>query len=263
MSEAVARAARERSEQEREGQPRTARRSPPDRAGAHSSAAPKGPDQARTRVAFVAGTGTEVGKTWAAAGLARLLRERGWSVAACKPVQSYDPDDGGPTDAAVLAGATGQHPDDVCPPERSYPAPLAPPMAAGKLGRPCPTLAELAAGCRFDAAVDIGLVEGVGGLYSPLASDGHNLDLIERIAPDLVIVVASAALGGIHDTLACTLPLCAYRQAVFLNRFDPRTEVHVLNAGWLRETGLEVATSLSELVDIVCRDSQGRSGGDA
>ena len=202
-------------------------------------------------VVFVTGTGTEVGKTWASAGLARLLRERGLSVEACKPVQSYDPDEAGPTDAAVLAAATGQHPDAVCPPEHTYPVPLAPPMAARRLGRVCPTLDELAGNCRFAPTVDIGLVEGVGGLLSPISSDGHNLDLIDRIGPDLVIVVASAALGGIHDTLACTLPLSAYRQAVFCNRFDHQTEVHVLNVDWLRDTGLEVATSLSELARVV------------
>lgn len=212
---------------------------------------------------FVAGTGTEVGKTWAAAGLARLLRDRGRSVAACKPVQSYDPDDTGPTDAAALAAATGRHPDDVCPPERTYPVPLAPPMAARRLDRHCPTIDELAENCRFTTPVDVGLVEGVGGLYSPIASDGHNLDLVERTGPDLVIVVASAALGGIHDTLACTLPLSAYRQAVLLNRFDPRTEVHVLNARWLRDSGLEVATSLPELAGIVDRHNLlGRSSRD-
>ncbi|MCY4424675.1 MAG: dethiobiotin synthase [Acidimicrobiaceae bacterium] len=202
-------------------------------------------------VVFVAGTSTEVGKTWAAAGLARLLRRSGLTVAACKPVQSYDPDESGPTDAAVLAEATGQHPDAVCPPERTYPVPLAPPMAAGRLGRACPSLDEMAAGCRFEATAQVGLVEGVGGLYSPIASDGHNLDLIERIEPDLVIVVASAALGGIHDTMACTLPLSAHRRTVFCNRFDPGTEVHVLNVRWLRDSGLEVATSLPELAGIV------------
>ena len=201
---------------------------------------------------FVAGTGTEVGKTWAAAGLARLLRDSGLTVAACKPVQSYDPNTGDPTDAEVLAAATGQDPDAVCPPDCSYPVPLAPPMAAGKLGRVCPTLDELAANCRFTATVNVGLVEGVGGLYSPIASDGHNLDLIERIQPDLVIVVASAELGGIHDTMACTLPLSAFRRAVFCNRFDPRTEIHDLNVRWLRDTGLEVATSLVELTEVVC-----------
>ena len=208
-------------------------------------------DRQSAGVVFVAGTGTEVGKTWVSAGLARLLRERGLSVEACKPVQSYDPDEAGPTDAAVLAAATGQHPDAVCPPERTYPVPLAPPMAARQLGKVCPTLDELADNCRFAATVDVGLVEGVGGLYSPIASDGHNLDLIERLEPDLVIVVASAALGGIHDTMACTLPLSAYRQAVFLNRFDPGTEVHVLNVQWLRATGLEVATGLPGLAAVV------------
>ena len=214
-------------------------------------------------VVFVAGTGTEVGKTWAAAELVRVLRDRGCVVAACKPVQSHDPDEAGPTDAAALAAATGQHPDDVCPPEHTYPVPLAPPMAAGKLGRICPTVDQLAAGCRFNSTVDIGLVEGVGGLYSPLGSDGHNLDLIERIGPDLVIVVASAALGGIHDSMACTLPLSAYRHAVFLNRFDPRIEVHTLNVQWLRNAGLAVATNLSEMADIVCMTLRGRSRGDA
>ena len=207
--------------------------------------------RSRGIVVLVTGTGTEVGKTWAAAGLARLLRRRGRSVAACKPIQSFDPDEGDPTDAAVLAAATGQHTDAVCPPEHTYPVPLAPPMAARKLGRVCPTLDELAANCRFVATADVGLVEGVGGLYSPMASDGHNLDLIERIEPDLVIVVASAALGGIHDVTACTSPLSAYQRAVFFNRFDPQTEVHVLNVRWLRDTGLEVATNLPELAGIV------------
>ena len=200
-----------------------------------------------------------MGKTWVSAGLARLLRERGLSVEACKPVQSYDPNEIGPTDAEALAAATGQHPEAVCPAEHTYPVPLAPPMAARQLGRVCPTLDELADTCRFAATVDIGLVEGAGGLYSPIADDGHNLDLIERLEPDLVIVVASAALGGIHDTMACTLPLSAYRRAVFLNRFDHQTDVHVLNVNWLRATGLEVATSPSELARVVCITLPGRS----
>jgi dethiobiotin synthetase len=196
-----------------------------------------------------------VGKTWAAAGLARLLRDSGQVVAACKPVQSYDPNEASPTDAAELAAATGQDPDEICPPAYSYPVPLAPPMAADKLGKVCPTLNEMASNCRFAPTVDVGLVEGVGGLYSPIASDGHNLDLIEIIDPDLVIVVASAELGGIHDTTACTLPLSAYRRVVFCNRFEPGTEVHVLNVGWLRDRGLEVAVTLGELAGIVAATS--------
>lgn len=223
---------------------------------------------------FFTGTGTEIGKTWAAAGLARVLRERGRTVRACKPVQSHDPAEAAPTDAEALAAATGQSPDDVCPPERTYPAPLAPPMAARKLGRACPSLDELARICRSGPApvgvaagvgdagaggaeesaggADLCIVEGAGGLYSPLAADGDNLDLIERLDPDRVVVVAPAGLGAIHDVVACAAPLASRRPVVFLNRFDPGAEVHVLNLNWLTKArGLMAVTSLENLAEHV------------
>ena len=227
------------------------------------------------RVVFFTGTGTEIGKTWAAAGLARVLRERGLKVRACKPVQSHDPAEPVPTDAEVLADATGQSPDAVCPPERTYPVPLAPPMAAAKLGRACPDLDELARICRSGPApvgVEAGagagvgaggadgssagaglcIVEGAGGLYSPLAADGDNLGLIERLDPDRVVVVAPAGLGAIHDVVACAAGLAARRPVVFLNRFDPGAEVHRLNLDWLTAVrGLTAVTSLRDLADHV------------
>ena len=243
------------------------------------------------RVVFFTGTGTEIGKTWAAAGLARVLRQRGLKVRACKPVQSHDPAEPGPTDAQVLAAATGQSPDEVCPPERTYPVPLAPPMAAAKLGRACPGLDELARIC-LSASAPVGaeagaggggggapvgasggapvggggvgaagagagdaglcIVEGAGGLYSPLAADGDNLDLIERLDPDAVVVVAPAGLGAIHDVVACAAGLAARWPVVFLNRFDPGAEVHCLNLDWLTAVrGLTAATSLRDLADHV------------
>ncbi len=202
-------------------------------------------------VAYVTGTGTGIGKTWAAAALARTLRNAGRTVRACKPVQSHDPADTVLTDADVLADATGQRACDVCSPERTYPVPLAPPMAARKLGRTCPGSDELARICYFGDDVDVGIVEGVGGLYSPLAVDGHNLNLIERIEPDLVLVVASATLGAIHDTIACTVALAAHRLMVLLNRFDPDVEVHNLNLDWLRDQGLTVMTSVPTLADHI------------
>lgn len=227
---------------------------------------------------FFTGTGTEIGKTWVAAGLARVLRERGLIVRACKPVQSHDPADPAPTDAEALAAATGQSPDDVCPPEYTYPVPLAPPMAARKLGRPCPSLDDLARICRSapalvgveacvgdagagdaeesaggaDLFADLCIVEGAGGLYSPLAADGDNLDLIERLNPDRVVVVAPAGLGAIHDVVACAAPLVDRRPVVFLNRFDPGAEVHVLNLNWLTKVrGLMAVTSLENLAERV------------
>src|SRR3954466_13422271 len=107
------------------------------------------------------GTGTEVGKTWVGAALARELVARGIRVAARKPAQSYDPgdDDAGRTDAQVLAAATGEDPHEVCPPHRWYARALAPPRAAAELDRPIPTIAELAAEMSPPAGAEVVLVE--------------------------------------------------------------------------------------------------------
>jgi len=55
----------------------------------------------------VTGTGTGVGKTFFTAVTLGLLRARGVTVAARKPVESFN-DDGHPTDSEVLAAALKQ-----------------------------------------------------------------------------------------------------------------------------------------------------------
>ena len=47
------------------------------------------------------GTATEIGKTWVGAAVLSHLRAAGTTVAARKPVQSFDSDDTGPTDAVA------------------------------------------------------------------------------------------------------------------------------------------------------------------
>src|ERR1700735_5619420 len=90
----------------------------------------------------IAGTGTDIGKTWVGCQLVAELRARGLVVAARKPVQSFDPADG-LTDADHLAAATGAPVTDVCPRNRWYPIAMAPPMAAERLGLAPFTLADL------------------------------------------------------------------------------------------------------------------------
>ncbi len=113
-----------------------------------------------SRVVVVTGTGTEVGKTWVTAATARALAPE-HTVVARKPVQSFEPG-AGPTDADVLAAATGQSPHDVCRPERWYPVAVAPPMAADILGRPAFTIADLAGEVAPFREGTITLVEGAG-----------------------------------------------------------------------------------------------------
>ena len=207
----------------------------------------------------VVGTGTDIGKTWVAARLVTDLRAAGVQVAARKPAQSFDPDDDpAGLDAAVLGAAGGEPPDEVCPPHRWYETPLAPPMAAERLGRPPFTIGELLTELAWpERSVDVGLVETAGGVRSPLAADGDCLDYCAALAPDLLVLVADAGLGTINAVRLHTDALAPLGgpTVVVLNRFDAGSDLHRRNLEWLRERdGLRVCAvpgGDAELLDIV------------
>ncbi len=209
----------------------------------------------------VVGTGTEVGKTWVTARLARALAGAGYAVAASKPVQSFDPgDDPDATDAAVLGRATGQSAEAVCPPGRWYPAAMAPPMAALALGRPGFTVGDLAAevdrSWPGDAAGAVGLVETAGGVRSPQADDGDAVDLLRQLSPDAVVQVADAGHGVVNAVRLCTGALGEVngaRLVVVLNRFDPAEPVHRTSRAWLADHDGLATLALPGTEDALCR----------
>jgi len=199
------------------------------------------------RLGVVTGTGTEVGKTWFAAATLAALRHDGVTVAARKPVQSFEPGQG-PTDADVLAQATAESASEICPAHRSLSAAMAPPMAAELLGRPAFAIADLVAELSWPRSVEVGLVEGVGGPRSPLASDGDTVGLVAALRPDLVVVVAPAGLGAINAVLLSVAPFAEQRVVVALNRFDDADDLHRRNRAWLVERSeLDVVTDAAAL----------------
>ncbi len=146
---------------------------------------------------FVAGTGTDLGKTHIACAMLRAARAKGLSADAFKPVVSgFDPEAPEASDPARLAAALGR-PDawaEISP--KRYRAPLAPNLAARLEGETL-AMADLVADCRTWLAtrdVDLALVEGAGGVMSPMTDDATNLDLMTAL--DLpVLLVAGSYLG--------------------------------------------------------------------
>nr|MDQ3571197.1 dethiobiotin synthase [Actinomycetota bacterium] len=203
---------------------------------------------------LVTGTGTATGKTWVGAQVLAALRAHGHAVAARKPAQSYDPGVE-ETDADVLALATGEQPADVCPSHRWYEVPMAPPMAAELLGRPAFSLDDLIGELRWPRGLGYGLVEGVGGPRSPLASTGDTVALAEAMRPDTVVLVARTELGTINAVMLAAAALdgsTAHHPApvVFLNRYREENPLHAGNARWLRDrSGLDVVTGVEALVN--------------
>jgi dethiobiotin synthetase len=205
----------------------------------------------------VTGTATEIGKTWVAAALASHARIQGITVAARKPVQSFAPHQAEPsgTDAHLLAVATGEAPETICPPHRSYPLAMAPPMAAAALGIQPPTLADLVGEISRSWPTDpvgIGLVEGAGGVASPITSDGHTADLARALRADTAVLVAGADLGTINSVRLSHAALLPIPVIVHLNRYNPNDDLHQRNLRWLQHHDLlTLTTSTDELFETL------------
>lgn len=164
-------------------------------------------------VLFVAGAGTDIGKTYVTAGLVRALRSLGRQVVAVKPVASglgaWDHPDFAASDTGVLLAAQGLPitPETVgaCSPWR-FAAALSPDMAAARENRTLELDDLVAFHARTRAASPDGavlVVEGVGGVMSPLTQAATGLDWLERLDCPALLVCGSY-LGAIsHALTAC------------------------------------------------------------
>lgn len=155
---------------------------------------------------FIAGAGTDVGKTYVTAAVARALLRTGRTVGVFKPVASgFDPARPEESDAGRLLDALGLPPsprniETICP--LRFAAPLSPPAAARREDVTL-SLERIAGLCeaRVRAAdADVLLIEGVGGLMSPLTDAATGLDLLARLAAPTVLVGGSY-LGAISHLL--------------------------------------------------------------
>jgi len=171
------------------------------------------------RALFVSGAHTDVGKTWAACAILRAARAKGLSVAALKPaVSGIDPADWRESDPGRLLDAMGRELTDAALDEIAplrFAAPLSPPMAARLEGVDL-RITRLVEFCRAGLAAsdaDLMLVEGAGGVMSPMAEDGTCLDLMTALGLPGVLVGGSY-LGAISHTLTALETLRARGAAV-------------------------------------------------
>ncbi|MDO8969592.1 MAG: dethiobiotin synthase, partial [Saprospiraceae bacterium] len=148
-----------------------------------------------SRIIFITGTDTGAGKTVLTALLLVHLRQRGINTLAIKPFCS-----GNRRDARCLSGLQG----DILPLELVNPwfakAPVAPGIGLRKSGKKPNKNAVMAHIRAMAKRCDLLLVEGAGGLLSPL---GENLDArgIIRALKCPVLVAARNRLGCLNHIL--------------------------------------------------------------
>lgn len=202
-------------------------------------------------VTLIVGTDTGVGKTFITSALARAVRAAGQPVVAVKPIETGCDGEPDPNeDGMRLAAATGQ-----TGPLRALvrlPGALAPAIAADQAGVVI-DYDDLVARIRSLAAPGtILLVEGAGGIMSPLTWTDNHLDLAHSLSAR-VLLVAADRLGTLSHTLMALRVLAAERVPVLgvvLNQPGEADDSTRTNAGALLRLAEQVpVVSVPRLAD--------------
>lgn len=158
---------------------------------------------------FVTGTDTDVGKTWVGKHLIHQLCKMGISVIPRKPVESGWQDNTQLSDAWKLAFAANREKelDLVCP--NRFKAAISPERAARLENRVLKMQTVVEQCLNGLHKNDFLYVEGAGGFFSPLVSDGSNADLAKAIKLP-VLLVAADRLGCINHILLSLSAIYSY-----------------------------------------------------
>jgi dethiobiotin synthetase len=158
---------------------------------------------AMTKSVFIAGTDTEVGKTFYSKLLLQSLNAQGLRTAAMKPLASGAVRHDGKlrnADALVLQqAASTSFPYELCNPY-CFEAAIAPHLAARQVGIRIDLEVILQAHKKLQQQADVTVIEGVGGWLVPVDDKRTVADLIQTLGVPVILVVGMR-LGCINHAL--------------------------------------------------------------
>lgn len=151
---------------------------------------------------FIAGTDTDVGKTIITAGLARWLSNNKINVGVMKPFAAGEQQKSGflSSDSEILAKAARvSDPESLINPQ-FYPIPASPFTAKQNLDVDVDIKLVLESFEELKQIHDVLLVEGMGGIMTPIESNYFVTDLIKDMGLETIIITRSK-IGTINHTL--------------------------------------------------------------
>ncbi|MEX1996772.1 MAG: dethiobiotin synthase [Nitrosopumilaceae archaeon] len=175
---------------------------------------------------FVTGTDTGVGKTAITAGIAGSLRKLGVNVGVMKPIATGYQQKAGykSSDVTILAEAAGiKDPEDLINPV-FLPIPTSPYDASKLLSMPIDIPLILTKFKKLLSLHDMILIEGIGGIMTPITKNFFVADMIKAMAIE-TIVVTRATLGTLNHTVM-TCKMCKDYdikvKGLVINNFDEK-----------------------------------------
>jgi dethiobiotin synthetase len=173
---------------------------------------------------FITGTDTDVGKTWITAGIASALKKMGIDIGIMKPFAAGTNQKVGfkSEDTEILAKAAQIDDSEQLINPQFFPIPASPYTASESLGVKVDVDLVLQNFKKLLKIHEMMLVEGMGGILTPILKDYFVTNLIKDMGLD-VIVVTRSRIGTINHTLL-TCKMCTIYglrvHGIIINNFD-------------------------------------------
>lgn len=203
---------------------------------------------------FIAGTDTDVGKTYITAGLAVALRKTGVDVGVMKPFAAGTAQKKGykSEDVEILSrAAMTSDPENLVNPQ-FFPIPASPYTAWKKLKIKPKVSTILSSFKKLSSLHDVVLVEGMGGIMTPILKDYYITNLIKEMKIPTVIVTRSK-VGTINHTIM-TIKMCEkYKlpvKGIIINNFDKGYAIKDLKRDLENLTDLPVLGAIPFIKDM-------------
>ncbi len=173
---------------------------------------------------FVTGTDTDVGKTYVTAGLAVTLRKMGIDVGIMKPFAAGTPQKKGfkSEDVEILSKAAQvSDPEDLMNPQ-FFKMAASPYTASKNLKVKVRVKSVLSSFKKLSKLHSILLVEGMGGIMTPILKNYFVTDLIKEMRIPAVIVTRTR-VGTVNHTIMTCKMCVKYKipiKGIIINNFD-------------------------------------------
>lgn len=203
---------------------------------------------------FVTGTDTDVGKTYVTAGLAASIRKKGVDVGIMKPFAAGSVQKKGfkSNDVEVLSKAAKVNDEECLVNPQFFPIPASPYTAWKNLKIKPNVKTVLSSFKRLQELHEMLLVEGMGGLMTPILKDYFIADLVKEMKIPSVIV-ARSRVGTVNHTVMTCRMCRAFRipvKGIIINHYGGGYPPKELTRDLQELTGIQVLGSIPFLKNL-------------
>ena len=203
---------------------------------------------------FITGTDTDVGKTYITAGLAIMLRKMGVDVGVMKPFAAGVAQKKGhkSEDVEILSKSAQTNDPETLVNPQFFPIPASPYTAWKKLKIKPKIPLVLSSFKKLTNIHEMMLVEGMGGILTPILKDYYVTNLIKDMKIPAVIVTRSK-VGTVNHTLMTVMLCQKYKipiKGIIINNFDKGYPINQLKKDLESLTGIKVLGSIPFIKDM-------------